>query len=64
MHKIEVIYSYVAPLQVTKRIDKDRFSAFSYGLWYIKNFEDKSKKREPIDISQIRSMSCVATLKL
>ena len=30
--------------QLTKRVDKDRFSAVSYGLWYIKNFEDKVKK--------------------
>lgn len=26
--------------QVTKRINKDRFSALAYGLWYIKEFEE------------------------
>lgn len=26
--------------QQTKRIDKDRYSALAYGLWYIANFED------------------------
>ena len=30
--------------QVTKSVDKDRFFAVAYGLWYIKNFEDKVKK--------------------
>jgi len=30
--------------QVTKRVDKDRYSATVYGLWYIKTFEDKVKK--------------------
>jgi ribonucleoside-diphosphate reductase alpha chain len=27
--------------QVTKKINKDRYSAIAYGLWYIKEFEDK-----------------------
>ena len=35
--------------QVTKRIDRDRYSAVAYGLWYIKEFLDrnieKNKKR-------------------
>jgi ribonucleoside-diphosphate reductase alpha chain len=31
--------------QVTKSVDRDRFSAVAYGLWYIKNFEDKIIKR-------------------
>lgn len=26
--------------QITKRINKDRFSAVAYGCWYIKNYED------------------------
>jgi ribonucleoside-diphosphate reductase alpha chain len=30
--------------QVTKSVDRDRYSAVAYGLWYIKNFEDKVKK--------------------
>lgn len=32
--------------QVTKKIDKDRYSALSMGLWYIKEFEDKVEKEE------------------
>lgn len=35
--------------QLTKRVDKDRFSAVSYGLWYIKNFEDKAQE-DTIDV--------------
>lgn len=30
--------------QLTKRVDKDRFSSVSYGLWYIKTFEDKASE--------------------
>ena len=30
--------------RLTRGIDKDRFSAVAYCLWYIKNFEDKAKK--------------------
>ncbi|QAV21662.1 hypothetical protein PC41400_08020 [Paenibacillus chitinolyticus] len=30
--------------QLTKRVDKDRYSALAMGLWYIKNFEDKQRK--------------------
>jgi hypothetical protein len=29
--------------QVTKKIDKDRYSAIAYGLWYIKKFEDNEQ---------------------
>ena len=39
--------------QVTRRVDKDRFSALSYCLWYIKNFEDKSKETKQVDFSQL-----------
>lgn len=31
--------------QLTKRVDKDRYSALAMGLWYIKNFEDKVKDK-------------------
>jgi len=41
--------------QLTKRVDKDRFSAVSYGLWYIKTFEDKIRNDEPLDISKLFS---------
>ncbi|MFK3936676.1 hypothetical protein ACI2JA_04060 [Alkalihalobacillus sp. NPDC078783] len=30
--------------QVSKRIDKDRYSALAMGIWYIKEFEDKLEK--------------------
>lgn len=31
--------------QLTKRVDKDRYSALAMGLWYIKNFEDKVREK-------------------
>jgi hypothetical protein len=31
--------------QVSKGIKKDKFSAFEYGLYYIKKQEDKKKKK-------------------
>lgn len=37
--------------QVTKKIDKDRYSAVAYGLWYIKEFEDKQTNNN-VDLSQ------------
>lgn len=36
--------------QVTKKINKDRYSAVAYGLWYIKEFEDKQIDRN-VDLS-------------
>jgi ribonucleoside-diphosphate reductase alpha chain len=36
--------------QVTKKINRDRFSAVAYGLWYIKEFEDKQIDRN-VDLS-------------
>lgn len=30
--------------QLTKRVDKDRYSSLSMALWYIKNYEDKVKE--------------------
>lgn len=36
--------------QVTKKINRDRFSAVAYGLWYIKEFEDKQVDRN-VDLS-------------
>ncbi|MBM7598101.1 ribonucleoside-diphosphate reductase alpha chain [Virgibacillus halotolerans] len=32
--------------QVVRKIDKDRYSAVAYGLWFIKNFEDESHSGE------------------
>lgn len=37
--------------QVSKGIKKDKFSAFEYGLYYIKQEEDKNKKKKKRDIS-------------
>lgn len=39
--------------QATKSIKKDKFSAFEYGLYYIKQEEDKSKKRRHRKISDM-----------
>jgi hypothetical protein len=36
--------------QVTKKINRDRFSAVAYGLWYIREFEDKQIDRN-VDLS-------------
>ena len=45
--------------QVTRGIDRDRFSAVAYGLWYIKNYEDKIKSDKQQDIS---NLSCVSSV--
>jgi ribonucleoside-diphosphate reductase alpha chain len=37
--------------QLTKRVDKDRYSATAYGLWYIKNFEDNMEEEKEFDVS-------------
>lgn len=37
--------------QLTKRVDKDRYSAVAYGIWYIKNFEDNLEVENNFDIS-------------
>lgn len=40
--------------QLTRRVDKDRFSATSYGLYYIMKYENNIKKDvEPFDINAI-----------
>ena len=39
--------------QSNKGIKKDKFSAFIYGLYYIKQDEDKKKKRKGRDISKM-----------
>lgn len=43
--------------QLTRRVDKDRYSSLSMGLWYIKNFMDKVKERpvvNPYDFFKMR----------
>ena len=37
--------------QNSKSIPKDKFSAFIYGLYYIKKEEDRNRKRRKRDIS-------------
>ena len=39
--------------QSSKGIKKDKFSAFEYGLYYIKQEEDKRKKRKNFKISDL-----------
>ncbi len=40
--------------RVTKRVDRDRWSATAYGLWYIKTFEDKVKRKDTdIDMNKL-----------
>jgi intein/homing endonuclease len=43
--------------QLTKRVDKDRYSSLAMGLWYIKAFEDKVKEAvsvNPLDYILVR----------
>jgi hypothetical protein len=39
--------------QENRGIKKDKFSAFVYGLYYIKQEEDRRKKRKGRDISKL-----------
>ncbi|MEM4995007.1 hypothetical protein WKH56_20795 [Priestia sp. SB1] len=40
--------------QITKRVNKDRYSAVAMGLWYIKEYEDKfEKERSKHDIGKL-----------
>ena len=39
--------------QFNRGIKKDKFSAFEYGLYYIKQEEDRKKKRKTRDISKM-----------
>ncbi len=42
--------------QITKRVDKDKFSAVSYGLYYIMKYENNVfQKKDPVDINQLLS---------
>ena len=38
--------------QDSRSIKKDKFSAFVYGLYYIKQEEDRARKRKKRDISR------------
>jgi hypothetical protein len=39
--------------QANKTIPKDKFSAFEYGMYYIKLEEDRRKKRKSFNISDL-----------
>lgn len=43
--------------QASKSIKKDKFSAFEYGLYYIKQIDDKKKQRGARDISKLMFFS-------
>lgn len=37
--------------RATRRIGKDKFSAFEYGLYYIKQEEDSKRKKKKFNVS-------------
>ena len=39
--------------QASRTIPKDKFSAFEYGMYYIKLEEDRKKKRKTFNISDL-----------
>ena len=43
--------------QSSRGIPKDKFSAFEYGLYYIKQEEDRSRKRKKRNISEMMFFS-------
>jgi hypothetical protein len=43
--------------RVSKSVPKDRFSAFIYGLFYIKQEEDRSRKRKKRNIKDMMFFS-------
>jgi hypothetical protein len=43
--------------QNNRSIPKDKFSAFEYGMYYIKQEEERKKKRKTHDISQLMFFS-------
>ena len=43
--------------QVSKSIKKDKFSAFEYGLYYIKKQEDKKKNKKSRNIADMMFFS-------
>lgn len=43
--------------QDSKAIKKDKFSAFIYGLYYIKQQEDSAKKRKKFNIGDLMFMN-------
>ena len=43
--------------QSSKKIPKDKFSAFEYGLYYVKQEEDKSRRRKRLNITDFMFMN-------
>lgn len=43
--------------QASKSIKKDKFSAFEYGLYYIKQIDDKKRQKGTRDISKLMFFS-------
>ena len=43
--------------QANRGIRKDKFSAFEYGLYYIKQEEDNKKKKKKINVKDFMFMS-------
>ena len=43
--------------QANRGIRKDKFSAFEYGLYYIKQEEDSKKKRKKFNVKDFMFMS-------
>ena len=46
--------------QLTKKVDKDRYSSTAYLLWYIKNFEDRIVNKSKTDWSN--APKCVSSV--
>jgi hypothetical protein len=43
--------------QVTRGVKKDKFSAFAYGMYYVKREEDSRKKKKTRKISDLMLFS-------
>ena len=39
--------------QSSKKIKKDKFSAFEYGLYYIKQEEDRKRRKKRVNIADL-----------
>ena len=55
--KVATAAGQVSVEQISKRINKDRVSALSYGLFRIKYYEDKETKKRKIGFSDISQMA-------
>ena len=55
--KVATAAGQVSVEQISKRINKDRVSALSYGLFRIKYYEDKEIKKRKTGFSDISQMA-------